>query len=139
MNAPFDRRKSLQQLEGANWGSPDFNSNLVRTCHRLRQIPVQELTVEDLRILIGQEIGLSFLLPLAIEVLVEDPLAAGDHYPGDLLCAVLRVPSATWANNVELRESLGQVIANAQTALDRAPDNDDQRLRAELLDVRALL
>jgi len=33
----------------------------------------------------------------AIEVLVQNPLAEGDCYPGDLLGCVLRLPAKTWA------------------------------------------
>src|SRR5512132_3556790 len=79
------RQKTLDELEGVVWGPPTYDSHLVRTCHRLRTKPVGEFGVEDLRIMIGQNIGLPFLLPLALERLEEGPWASGDMYPGDLL------------------------------------------------------
>ena len=65
MKTDFDRRKSLQQLEKQDWVDPGFDSQLVRTCHRLWRIPLAEFTAGDLRIMIGQGIGLPFLVPLA--------------------------------------------------------------------------
>jgi hypothetical protein len=87
----FDRRKSLQQLESQDWGEPNFHSHLVTECHRLRRVPLREFTAENLRIMIGQDIGLSYLVPLALELLSTDPLTEGDFYKGDLLQSLLRV------------------------------------------------
>ena len=85
-----DMHKTLEQLEKDIWGKPEFGSHLVTTCHALRRKPIGELGVEDLRILLGQDIGTRYLLPLAKAVLRDDPLAEGDLYPGDLVEAVLR-------------------------------------------------
>ncbi len=78
MKTNFNRRKSLQELERDGWGQPDYDSHLVQTCHRLRRVPLADFTTEDLRIMIGQKIGLLFLVPLALEKLEEDPLTEGD-------------------------------------------------------------
>ncbi|MCP3766638.1 contact-dependent growth inhibition system immunity protein [Streptomyces sp. MAR25Y5] len=48
------------------------------TAHALRRRPIGELAVEDMRLLIGQNVGLAHLLPLALEVLRDDPMAEGD-------------------------------------------------------------
>ena len=84
----FDRSKSLQHLEGQDWGEPTYDSHLVTECHRLRRIPLRDFTAENLRIMIGQQIGLPYLIPLALEMLRGDPFTAGDLYEGDLLAAV---------------------------------------------------
>lgn len=105
MTMQFDRRKSLQELENHDWGDPDFDSHLVRTCHRLRRVPLAKLAVEDLRLLIGQKIGLAFLLPLAIEKLAENRQAEGDCYPGDLLDVVRKVPNEFWNCHAELKNA----------------------------------
>ena len=41
--------------------------------------------------MIGQHIGVEFLVPVALERLVENPFEQGDFHPGDLLGAVLRL------------------------------------------------
>lgn len=104
------RNKTLQELEGQDWGEPAFPSFLVRTCHALRRKPLRDFTVEDLRIMIGQNIGLNYLLPLAIEQLRRDPLVAGDLYPGDLLAAVLRVESGFWPVQPQLRRAVQEIV-----------------------------
>jgi hypothetical protein len=62
----------------------------------LRTKPLRDFTVEDLRIMIGQQVALNRLVPLALKRLRPDPLMAGDSYPGDLLASVLRVDAAFW-------------------------------------------
>lgn len=112
------RRLTLDQLDPPAWGEPDFDSGLVQTCHRLRRKPIGEFTVEDLRIMIGQQIGLRWLMPLALEVLERDPLAEGDFFPGDLLSAALRSPVEFWAEEPGLRSRLSAVLER----LDEVPD-----------------
>src|SRR5258708_12391384 len=89
-----ERNKSLQDLDGQDWGEATFPSYLVRTCHALRRKPLRDFTIEDLHIMIGQNIGLEYLVPLAIERLQRDPFAAGDFYPVDLLVNVLTLESS---------------------------------------------
>jgi hypothetical protein len=104
------RNKTLQELEGQDWGEPNFPSHLVTTCHELRRKPLHDFTVEDLRIMIGQNISLNYLIPLAIEHLRRDPLVAGDYYPGDLLDAVLRAESGFWRGQPHLRRAVQEIV-----------------------------
>ena len=87
----FDVDKTLEELEDADWGEPSYHSHLVETCHELRRKPLRDFTIEDLRIMIGQQIGLPFLVPLALDILEQNPLAEGDFFAGDLLYSVFRV------------------------------------------------
>ncbi len=82
---------TLEELENDVWPEPDCESYLVTTCHRLRRKPLDEFTIEDLRIMIGQNIGLQYLVPLAIPRLKQKPLAEGDFFEGDLLLNVTRM------------------------------------------------
>ncbi|MGM1064905.1 contact-dependent growth inhibition system immunity protein [Saccharothrix sp. Mg75] len=94
---------TLEQLEGVDWGDPPADAtHLVGAVHRLRRKPVAELGTEDLRVLIGQQVGLRWLVPRALEVLRDDPLAEGDLYPGDLRDAVRRLDDAFWAAHPDL-------------------------------------
>jgi len=104
------RSKTLQELEEQDWEEPDFSSRLVRTCYALRRKPLRDFTVEDLRIMIGQNISLSYLMPLAIEQLQRDPLVAGDFYPGDLLANVLKVESNFWQLHPHLRQAVQDIV-----------------------------
>src|SRR5437879_1802772 len=118
----FDRSKSLQELEGKDWGEPTYDSHLVTECHRLRLVPLREFTAENLRTMIGQEIGLSHLIPLALELLRGNPFTVGDFYEGDLLAAVLRGDSRFWIASQELRAEAARI---AQRALSLLPSLDE--------------
>ncbi|WP_327188286.1 contact-dependent growth inhibition system immunity protein [Streptomyces sp. NBC_01334] len=101
MTRPLNRDRSLEELERDRWPVPSADATrLVATAHGLRRRPIGELTVEDMRLLIGQDIGLRYLLPLALEVLRDNPMAEGDMYEGDLLSAVLTRNPAVWTETV---------------------------------------
>jgi hypothetical protein len=118
--------RTLEELDGERWGEPDQEATgLIRDCHRLRTIPVGELSIGELRLLLGQQIGIDWLVPLALERLQDDPLA-GEWYPGDVLNSVLQVGADYWdAHPSEtmslwaVRESLEQLRSNATEFLER--------------------
>lgn len=118
MNEDKILNKTLQELEGNDWGKPTYNSHLVVSCHRLRRVPLKDFTVEDLRLMIGQKIGLPYLVPLALDLLGGNPLAKGDMYPGDLLNNVFRLPDQFWAKHPELRQKLDKIVEQAAVEID---------------------
>jgi len=122
----FDRSKSIQQLEGKDWGEPNFHAHLVRECHRLRRVPLCDFTVENLRIMIGQDIGLEYLVPLALERLQAEPYAQGDSYPGDLLVNVLGSDVGFWRRRSELRQQLVAIAERAIGTSKTLPANADE-------------
>lgn len=103
--------QTLETLEGVVRDAPGDASYLVTTCHALRRKPLGDFSVEDLRIMIGQGLGLPYLLPLALDVLEQDPWAEGDYYPGDLLASVLRVERGFWAQAPQLWARLRALVA----------------------------
>ena len=106
----FDRTKTLEELEEDIWGEPEYDSHLVTECHRLRKKRVCDFDIENLRIMIGQEIGMDYLVPIALEFLKENPLVQGDFYPGDLLNNVLKINFSFWEENHDLKETLDLII-----------------------------
>jgi len=106
------RQKSLESLEKKSWPtlSSDEGSYLIKTCNSLRKKQLQDFTTEDLRIMIGQEIGLYFLMPLAIETLTDNLFAEGDMYEGDLLKNVLEVDTKFWDDNKNYWQQLNDII-----------------------------
>jgi hypothetical protein len=104
------RQRTLENLEGEIWGSPNFDSYLVTRCHELHQIPLEQFTTEDLRLMIGQQLCLEYLVPLALEMLSKDLFAEGDYYEGDLLKNVLEVKEQFWMNNSAYRLRLHKLI-----------------------------
>jgi hypothetical protein len=90
---------TLEQLDKFDWGEPDYDSYLVRTCHELRKKSLKDFTIEDLRIMIGQNINSEILIPLAIAQLKANIFAEGDYYEGDLLNNVLTSEKEYWLSN----------------------------------------
>lgn len=115
---------TIEEIEGDRWPEPKGDLTfLVTRCLALRRKPLAEFTVEDLRIMLGQQIAVPTLLPLAVEVLVRDPFAEGDFYPGDLLAAVLRLSASAWSGLRLERQRLAGVLANL---LSSGPDVDGE-------------
>jgi hypothetical protein len=112
-----DLDKSLQELEQSDFGEPTYDSHLVTTVHRLRRVPLREFSVEDLRIMIGQSIGLLYLVPLALERLRNAPLAEGDFYPGDLLKSLLTADQMFWREQPESRDEVREIAARTLARL----------------------
>jgi hypothetical protein len=105
--------KTLQELDGEDWGEPTFSSRLVYECHRLRTIQLKDFTVEDLRIMIGQKLSLDYLLPLALDHLEIDPWVSGDYYDGDLLSNILGLDSTFWIEHNEFKDRVDRVVTKA--------------------------
>ncbi|MGY8665886.1 contact-dependent growth inhibition system immunity protein [Bradyrhizobium sp. UFLA05-109] len=100
----FDELRTLEQIDGQNWGDPETApTGMVARCLRLRRTPLKDFTSGDLRMLVSQKIGLSILVPKALQLVSNEPLLETEFFPGDLLSALLRVDKAYWSDNsVEL-------------------------------------
>ena len=121
------RELSLEQIEGRAWGdAPADAGTLVNTVHRLRRKPVETLDAEDLRVLIAQRVGLPVLIPRALDLLENDPLAEGAYYPGDVLTAVLRTPAEFWATRPSETARLRALLASVDTS------DIDEELRQDI-------
>ncbi|GKX35739.1 MAG: hypothetical protein MnENMB40S_33570 [Rhizobiaceae bacterium MnEN-MB40S] len=90
---------SLQQIENEVPKFASDNVNLSVVCQRLLRKPIDALSVEELRILIGQDIGLEHLLPIAFALLERNPMVSGDLFDGDLLYAVVHCSRASAPHN----------------------------------------
>ena len=75
--------------------------------------------------MIGQNIGLAYLIPLALEKLRKRPLAEGDYYPGDLLTNVLRANPIFWRDHPDWRAKARDIGARALKQLHELPPDDD--------------
>ena len=92
--------KSIEQLENDYWKEPsEFPTNLIKRCFEYRKIKVSELTLEQIRLLISQKIGIEFLIGIALEKLKQNIIVEGELYEGDLLDSVSKVPTEFWNKN----------------------------------------
>ena len=122
----MDDQRTLNDLDLPAWDAPSSGDTyLVTRCAELRGTPLADFDVEDLRIMIGQQISLRFLVPRAIVGLEQNPLAEGDMYAGDLLHAVLRVDKSYWHANVEQWQSIEDIAERLTSAVDDLRDSID--------------
>jgi hypothetical protein len=131
------RAETLEQLEGDVWGEPKFNSYLVSTIHALRRKPILEFTVEDLRITLGQRLGMKFLTPLALDRLEADPFVEGHFYPGDLLVSVMALPHEYWAMHPIEAGRMAAIAALVAKNVEGGNDTDEINARIRELLARA--
>ena len=108
---------TLEQLENDIWPEPDVHTTLIDTCHRLRKIPIDDLGAGDVRILLGQRIGVRHLVPVAIQLLDADPMLDATFYPGDLLTAVLRADANYYRGFPKLRNQLVSIASRAKRSI----------------------
>ncbi|MFD8419705.1 contact-dependent growth inhibition system immunity protein [Streptomyces sp. NPDC059466] len=135
MNLPFDRSRSIEDLEGRRWPDPPSDAtSLVRAVHALRKSPISDLTVEQLARLIGQDVGLPWLLPVGVEVLRSEAAegAAGGWFDDDLLTAVLTRNATTWAEVPELAQDIKRVLDTLGDELSPCLRDDADGFRASL-------
>lgn len=126
--------KTLEILEKNNWGEPTYDSYLVKTCHQLRRKLLKDFEVEDLRIMIGQDIGLKYLIPLAMQKLEENILAEGDCYEGDLLKSVLNSDVEYWKKEVKNWKSMKAIFKRGKQKINQKLS---YKMKKELLDAFA--
>ncbi len=118
---------TIEDLEQVYWGDkPPYDSHLVTTVYKLRKKDLEEFTVEDLRIIIGQNLSLPILIPRAINVLEEDILASGDCYTGDLLEYVLKIQPKFWVDYPELKIKFKNLFAKNQQRIEHSSDLTDK-------------
>jgi hypothetical protein len=120
------RNRTLEELEGRSTPRPQENTYLLQTVDRLRHVPLREFSAEDLRIMIGQNAGLQYLVPLALERLQRHSLTHGDYFPGDLLAAMLRADHKFWREQPQWRAQL-QEIAERTIATLRGRSHKKQK------------
>jgi CDI immunity proteins len=103
-------QKTLENLEKEKWKTFDSDSRLIKRIKELRKVPLDNFSVEDLRLMIGQHESLEYLIPLAIEKLRVDILSEGDMYKGDLLLAVVNARQDYWDKATEQKGELIELI-----------------------------
>lgn len=125
--------QTLEELENERWTDSPEDSFLMSRCTALRRKPIGDFEIEDLRIMIGQNIGLRHLVPLAVERLERDIFAAGDLYRGDLLGVVLRADRAYWMQFPSELARAQKLAIRAIEQLPRLRTTDEIRLELERL------
>ncbi|MEU2110005.1 contact-dependent growth inhibition system immunity protein [Streptomyces sp. NPDC019507] len=109
--------RMLDELDPPRWALPASDAtHVVRKVHELRRVPLCELGPADLRTLISQQVALSYVLPLAVRLLLDEPMLDAYFYEGDLLLAAVNVPASAWDLFPDLGTRLRTVITTLPNA-----------------------
>jgi hypothetical protein len=111
--------RNLESLEKDYWEKSNDSSYLIETCHELRKKLLKNFETEDLRVMIGQDIGLKYLVPIALKTLNDNILAEGDYYPGDLLKSVLTSDKEFWKIESKLQNQVCDLYRKNQKEIER--------------------
>ncbi len=111
---------TIEEIEAKYFDIPSKEdvSYLVWRVYTLRKKLICQFTVEDLRIMIGQNQCLKYLIPRAIEILDKDLFVSGDYYPGDLLFVVLKSDIQYWLNNPVERNSVERLVSRIKQKME---------------------
>ena len=122
------------------WGEPTFLSSVVVNSHKNRKIPLKELTQEQIRLLLGQDIGTIYLLPLAINILKQNPYTECDFGSCDLLKSMLnRVDIKYYKENKKIYNELKIIMDKFNNDLEkenneRIKDVDEHAVVGAIID-----
>jgi hypothetical protein len=131
-NRKFDMNQSLSQLDKSLAPNGDASSYLIKRHNELLTKKIMDFSIEDFRLMIGQNTGLQYLIPVAINHLRQNILAEGDYYEGDLLKSVLTSDKNFWLKHGSLCRELIEVIENQLEYLLDYPIDD--KAKVELIE-----
>jgi hypothetical protein len=109
-------------------------TSLVKRARTLLETPIADLGAADVGFLLRQKIGVEILLDRALDLLEVDPLVETEYYPGDLLCAVLRLPPQHFAVDDARGARVAAIADKGCAAAVTAPERPhiSEQIRAEI-------
>ncbi|HFQ7884631.1 MULTISPECIES: contact-dependent growth inhibition system immunity protein [Enterobacteriaceae] len=106
-------------------------SSLEQWFERVIDIPIEELSVEDLCRAIRQNLFIDQLMPRVLQVLEEDPLA-GEYYDGELIAALATVKVEDLKGHMDCFEQAKMIINKINTS------DIDNELRKDILKINKI-
>jgi hypothetical protein len=118
-----DRRLSINEIRGWTNQSSTFRTGFVERHEAAVATPLEDLDPGQIAMLVRQEAELSITIPMAIELLAEEPLLDAGNYRGDLLNAVLGVPKDYWLAHEGEWSEVNAILSVVDTALKSIQQN----------------
>ena len=107
-------------------------SSLEQWFERVIDIPLNELSVEDLCRAIRQELYIDKLMPRVWEVMKDDPLA-GEYYDGELIAALSTV------NEKSLKDQKSTFIQIQEIINNLPPTDVNDELRKDIIKINKII
>ena len=112
---------SLAALEGLDIPKGAYGGPRVARLSRALRVPLDALSLGEVRFLLSEGRALDRMIPLALDRLGDDPLRAADGTPGDLLVTLLAAAEPSWNAAPPWRAAVAQMLSAALTRLRTAP------------------
>ena len=128
-------RKSLCELE-RQFPSEVITKDrlpLVGNENDVVKIPIGDLDVENLAYLINQKLGLKYVVPMAIEILGENPFAEGEYIGRNLLGSLLSLKKKYWSDKPEAYRHVAEIVREAES------DNSEEAIEVVTLHLPQLI
>ncbi len=115
--------KSISELENWKWKNeiPTRETHSGTECrfYELHKIPLLKLDLSDMRFLIGQNTGLEYLVPYAIDKLKDDIFIEAEYYQGDLFCALASINNEPnyWSSHKKKKQQLIDLYSEQKRSL----------------------
>jgi len=111
---------------------PSQQSPLEQWFERVIDIPIEELAVEDLCRAIRQELCIPQLMPRALEIMTDDPLA-GEYYDGELIAALSTIKERDLKDKRDTFIKIQQIINKLQ------PSDINCDLKKDILKINQII
>jgi hypothetical protein len=107
ISEPTDLSLTLEQLTGHRMPRPaDAPTDMLKAIFSAHKKPLDQLSDEEIRLLVTQQDGFPYLLDLVWPQLEENPLLDCGMYPGDILSNLLRADESVWDDRPAYRARL---------------------------------
>ncbi|WP_346908388.1 contact-dependent growth inhibition system immunity protein [uncultured Roseibium sp.] len=108
----------MNDLLGLRPSKDPSPSNLLKRCEEATAKPLKDLDVGQIRLLITQDLGREYALPLAFVTLGENPFVQATHYRGDLLKACLELDQEFWIAHPDLWMDMCGIMEDLKRTID---------------------
>lgn len=115
----IDRSLSINQIRGKVAPPSRFRSSLIERYETALHTPIEELSPGEIAMFVRQKGELDVILPIALELLSEQPLLDAGLYPGDMLAAVLLLPVDFWRDHPDDWFEVNAILSQVDGAMGR--------------------
>lgn len=101
-----DKNKSINEIKKIADNQPEYGSSLEKNILQAEKKPLKDLSNEDLRMFLGQNLHLELVLPIVMDRLKQDILIRSEDMDIILLSKLLQIKSSFWSENTDSKNDL---------------------------------
>ncbi len=110
--------REVDEKNGIKYEESDWESGLTLWHNQVVDKRFCDYNIEDVCRACRQELHLEYVVPVAIKLLCENPMA-GDMYDGELLSSMKCLPEAFWSDNEDMAKAAKDYILQISESDDK--------------------